>query len=119
MKTIKITLSAFAIMLCTMAGAQEINPTFEKHGELIKGTFYYEDGSIKQEGTYKNGKLHGQWVSYGQDGEKNALAQYEEGNKTGKWFFWNDDLLTEVDYNKNIIAEVRKYKYAEAIVQNR
>ena len=119
MKNIKIILSAIAIMIGTIAGAQDIKPLYEKDGDLIKGTYYYEDGSIKQEGTYKNGKLHGQWVSYGQDGKKNALAQYEEGNKTGKWFFWNDDLLTEVDYNKNRIAEVRKYKNAEALVQNR
>src|SRR5690606_4294936 len=117
MKNIKITLSAIAIMSAGIGAAQDNQPRFEQQGELIKGTYYYEDGSIKQEGTYKNGKLHGQWISYGQDGEKNALAQYEEGNKTGKWFFWNDGLLTEVDYKKSRITEVHKYKSIELAVQ--
>ena len=116
-KYLKTAFAAIAIMIGTTAEAQEHKPGFEKHGDLIKGTYYYEDGSIKQEGTYKNGKLHGKWVSYGQDGEKNAIAQYEEGTKTGKWFFWHDDLLNEVDYKDNRIVEVRKYKIAEAILQ--
>ena len=119
MKNIKITLSAFVIMLSGIAAGQDMKPRFEKQGELIKGTYYYEDGSIKQEGTYKNRKLHGEWISYGQDGEKNAIAQYEEGNKTGKWFFWNDDILNEVDYKMNKIVEVRKYKSTEALVHSR
>jgi antitoxin component YwqK of YwqJK toxin-antitoxin module len=119
MKNITKTLLAIAFMIGTMAGAQEIKPDFEKQGDLIKGTYYYEDGSVKQKGTYKNGKLHGEWISYGQDGKKNAIAQYQEGIKTGKWFFWHDDLLMEVDYNDNKIAEVRKYKSAEALAQYR
>ncbi len=119
MKKINLAIYAIAFFLTASMGAQEITPQFEKEGDLIKGTYYYEDGSIKQEGTYKNGKLHGQWVSYGQDGKKNAIAYYEEGKKSGKWFFWHNDLLTEVDYNENIIAQVRKYKTAEALVQNR
>ncbi len=108
-----------AIMLGTTGLAQEITPRFEKQGNLIKGTYYYEDGSIEQEGTYQDGKLHGQWISYGQDGKKNAIAQYQEGIKSGKWFFWHDDLLIEVDYNDNKIAEVRKYKNTEALAQSR
>lgn len=76
---------------------------YEKQGDQIKGTYYYEDGSVKQEGANKNRELHGQWVSYGQDGEKNAIAQYQKGTKTGKWFFWHDDLLTQVDYKDNKI----------------
>lgn len=119
MKNIKITLTAFVIMLSGIAAGQDLKPRFEKQGELIKGTYYYEDGSIEQEGTYKNGKLHGEWISYGQNGEKNAIAQYEEGIKTGKWFFWNDDILNEVDYKMNRIVEVRKYKKTEALVHSR
>ncbi|MGY5850733.1 toxin-antitoxin system YwqK family antitoxin [Salegentibacter sp. F14] len=81
-------------------------PRFENDGNLIKGTFYYENGSIKQEGTYKNGKLHGKWVSYNQRGEKETIAQYAFGNKTGKWFFWHNSQLTEVHYKENKITRV-------------
>lgn len=106
----KICLAAGAFLLASGLGAQEIEPKFKTEGELIKGTYYYEDGSIRQEGTYKRGKLHGEWVSYDQNGKKNAIARYEEGVKMGKWFFWSSNVLTEVEYNNNVIAEVIKYK---------
>lgn len=96
--------------------AQELKPDLEKQGDLIKGTFYFEDGSVSQEGTYKDGKLHGKWVSYDHTGKKIAMANYEEGKKTGKWFFWTSDQLTEVDYNNNRIAEVTRYDYKGTFV---
>lgn len=77
---------------------------------MVKGIFYYDNGVIQQEGTYKNGKLHGQWIAYDKDGKKNAVAYYQKGQKTGKWFFWQDKKLIEVDYNKNQIASVKTYK---------
>jgi len=116
MKNIKSMLVIAALLVGSVVSAQDVKPSFEKQGELIKGTFYYEDGSVRQEGTYKDGKLHGKWVSYDQNGKKIALANYEEGNKSGKWFFWNSDKLTEVDYNDNQIADVTSYKNTSSIV---
>ncbi|MBT8319069.1 MAG: nicotinic acid mononucleotide adenyltransferase [Gramella sp.] len=101
-----------------MAQDNTPDPTFEKEGDLIKGTFYYEDGSIRQEGTYKDGKLHGEWVSYNQNGEKTAIAQYDKGKKDGKWFFWSEDKLTEVDYQNSVIANVNSWKSASSLDNN-
>lgn len=89
--------------------AQKANVEYVKQDDLVKGVFYYENGVIQQEGTYKNGKLHGQWISYDRDGKKNAVAFYHKGNKTGKWFFWRGDKLIEVDYAKNDIASAKTY----------
>ena len=109
MKKIRnVLMAAVFIAGGTIMAQDKPEPRFEKDGDLIKGTFYYEDGSIKQEGTYKDGKLHGEWVSYNQRGEKESLAQYAFGNKTGKWFFWNNNQLTEVTYDENIIVGVIK-----------
>lgn len=110
MKNIRFGLTGFAFFLISGLGAQEIQPKFEKQGDLIKGTFYYEDGSIRQEGTYKDRKLHGEWVSYDQNGKKNAIAQYREGVKMGKWFFWSADAMTEVHYDTNKIINVKGHK---------
>ena len=120
MKTIKnIFLAAvFLIGGSVMAQVNSPEPTFEREGDLIKGTFYYEDGSVKQEGTYKDGKLHGQWVSYDQNGDKTAIANYENGNKNGKWFFWTEDKLTEVDYQNSVIASVNSWKSESSLVSN-
>ena len=120
MKTLKNILVASVLATGTVAMAQDNDPkpAFEKQGELIKGTFYYEDGNIKQEGTYKDGRLHGEWISYNKDGEKTAIANYENGQKDGKWFFWTEDKLTEVDYKDSVIASVNSWKSESSLVSN-
>jgi antitoxin component YwqK of YwqJK toxin-antitoxin module len=104
------------IAACLFGGilfAQEANVEYAKQGDLIKGVFYYDNGVIQQEGTYKNGKLHGQWISYDRNGKKSAVAYYHKGDKTGKWFFWKENKLIEVDYDNKKIAQVTKYNNAD------
>ncbi len=109
-KTMRTMMIIAACLFGGILFAQEkANVEYVKQGDLVKGIFYYDNGVIEQEGTYKNGKLHGQWVSYDKDGKKNAVAFYHKGNKTGKWFFWRQDKLIEVDFNKNDIANVKTY----------
>ncbi|MCM4155198.1 nicotinic acid mononucleotide adenyltransferase [Gramella sp. AN32] len=120
MKTFKNIALAALFVVGGTAFAQEKSPKpeFEKQGDLIKGTYYYDDGSVKQEGTYKDGKLHGEWVSFDENGEKVALGQYNQGEKDGKWFFWSGDKLTEVDYKENKVASVNNYKSESSVVIN-
>jgi len=117
MKRIKKIVLAAAFLMGGVAIAQDTDPkpVFEEQGNLIKGTFYYEDGSIRQEGTYKDGRLHGKWVSYDQNGKKTAIANYENGKKNGKWFFWSETKLTEVDYQNSVIASVNSWKNKSSI----
>ncbi|CAL68033.1 toxin-antitoxin system YwqK family antitoxin [Christiangramia forsetii] len=121
MKRIKNTVLAVAFLMGGVAIAQdtELKPVFEEQGNLIKGTFYYEDGSIRQEGTYKDGRLHGEWVSYNQDGKKTAIANYKNGKKDGKWFFWSETKLTEVDYENSVIASVNSWKSESLLVDRK
>lgn len=108
MGSLKTILIAVALVVGSTGMAQEdtMKPVFEKQGELIKGTFFHEDGTVEQTGTFKNRQLHGKWVAYDLAGKKIAEGNYENGKKTGKWFFWSGEKLTEVDYNQNIIAAV-------------
>lgn len=99
-----------------IAQENNINKSFVKRGDLVSGTFYHEDGRIAQKGYFKDGKLHGEWVAYDQDGNKNAIGKYDEGEKIGKWFFWNEGVLSEVDYQKNRIASVVQWKQEADLV---
>lgn len=103
------------LVLGTSVMAQN-KPIFEKEGNLVKGTFFHDNGEIQQQGFYKNGKLHGEWVSYNAQGNKLAMAQYTNGIKTGKWFMWNKGVLTEVDYNANEIASVVEWSGKNTVV---
>jgi len=106
-----------AILFSGIAMSQDVKPVFEKQGDFIKGTFYYDNGDIRQTGFYnKEGKLHGEWKSYDSNGKKIAMGQYTNGVKTGKWFFWKSDKLSEVNYSNNTIASVTEWSNKSDIV---
>lgn len=87
--------------------AQEVKPTYEKAGDLVKATYFYKDGSIKQQGFFKGKKLTGKWVSFGKTGERTAVAHYNNGLKVGKWVIWSEDGLKEINYKNNVVASVK------------
>ncbi|KAA1244217.1 toxin-antitoxin system YwqK family antitoxin [Aquimarina sp. RZ0] len=101
-----------------VALAQEVKPTFEKQGDEIKGTYFHDNGEIRQQGFYKDGKLHGEWKSYDTTGKKIAMGQYEYGVKIGKWFFWKGEELSEVNYTNNTIASVTTWSNKSDVVVN-
>lgn len=112
----KIVIAA-VLLVSGMMSAQEVKPKYEVVDQMVKATYFYDNGQVKQEGFYLDGKLHGKWVSYNYDGSKQAMGEYENGSKTGKWFFWNDTALNEVDFANSRIAEVKKWS-KEALVKN-
>ncbi len=89
-----------------IANAQEVKPKFEKQNELTKATYYYDNGSIKEVGFFKNDKLHNKWISYSKEGNITAIANYSEGKKDGKWYFLSNDSIKEVTYKSNKIIKV-------------
>ena len=97
--------------------AQTVKPVLEPFGDKIKATYFHDNGQVQQEGYFENGKLEGFWVSYNEEGLKTAMGEYSKGVKTGKWLFWNEQQLAEVDYSKNNILSVKNWNQ-EAIVKN-
>lgn len=106
-----------ALLISGISFAQDKNPKLEAVGDLVKTTYYFENGQVKQEGFFKDGKLDGTWTSYSKNGTKTAVATYKNGEKTGKWFFWNNDILHEVDYSNSRIAAVKTWK-KDALANN-
>ncbi|RKR14596.1 hypothetical protein CLV91_0674 [Maribacter vaceletii] len=99
--------------------AQDKSPSYEIEGEIVKATFYHDNGEVSQTGYFVDKELHGEWKMYNENGKKIAMGQYENGVKTGKWFFWKGEGLSEVDYSNNQIANVIQWNNAEAVVLNK
>lgn len=114
----KVALILIAMFTASLT-AQEIEPKFEKEGKLVKATYYHGNGVIAQTGFYLNGKLHGEWKMYDAEGTKVAMGQYDEGARTGKWFFWEGEELQEVAYDDNKIVNITKWKNGESVVLNK
>ena len=105
-----------ALLISAFTFAQAKKPILEQEGNLVKVTYYFDNGQIQQQGYFKEGKLDGSWVAFDEKGNKKSIGEYTKGEKTGKWFFWNQNSLNEVDYNNSQIAEVKKWS-KDAIVQ--
>ena len=103
-----------AMLLSGMISAQTIEPKLEAYGNLVKATYFYENGQVQQTGFFKNGKLEGQWVAYDTNGVKKSVGEYADGQKTGKWVFFSAENLAEVNYSNNKIESVKNWK-AEAL----
>ena len=99
------------VFIGTAAYAQtSIQPKFEEEGTIISATYFHENGAIQQQGTFnKKGKLDGLWVSYNESGVKLSQGNYDKGIKTGKWFFWTESSLKEVDYMDSKITNVNEW----------
>ena len=98
-------------------GQSKKDQKLNKETNLIEVTYYHDNGIISQEGTFNlDGKLHGEWTSYDDQGHKIALGSYENGMKTGTWYFWSGDSKKEVEYSKNAIASVDGVKKSKGLV---
>ncbi|TVZ56616.1 hypothetical protein OD91_1907 [Lutibacter sp. Hel_I_33_5] len=113
----KIILLA-AIFVSSLGFSQEIKPTYKKQGDLVKATYYHEDGSKSVEGFFKDKKLTGTWTSFDTEGNKTKIANYKEGKKVGKWFVWNKDALKEITYDNNVIVSVNDWKSESRLAFN-
>jgi len=112
MKKFLMTLAVFVLMV-NMSFAQAIEPTFEKQDDLVKATYFYDNGTVKEVGFFKDTKLHNQWISYSQEGQIKVVAFYNEGKKDGKWYLVGDTSVKEVTYKSNEIVKVEEVQELE------
>lgn len=110
MKKIVLTLAAVVLTL-QLALSQEKAPSFEKQGDLVKATYYFDNGQVKEVGFFKGEKLHDQWVTYDQAGKVTMVAFYKEGLKDGNWYVVDGDTIKKITYKSNkliLVEEVQE-----------
>ena len=108
-----------AIFLISAIGfSQEQETTFEKEGDLVKATYYFDNGDVKVQGFFKDKKLTGTWTSFDTEGNKTKIANYKDGKKVGKWFVWDKESLKEITYNDNIVVSVNDWKSESRLAFN-
>jgi antitoxin component YwqK of YwqJK toxin-antitoxin module len=101
------------MMITAVSFAQNMEPTFEKQGDLVKATYFYDNGMVKEVGFFKNDKLHDKWISYDKEGKIKVVALYNNGEKDGKWYIVGEDNVKEVTYQSNKIIKVQEVEESE------
>ncbi|RKE98921.1 toxin-antitoxin system YwqK family antitoxin [Ichthyenterobacterium magnum] len=115
----KNMLFLFALLISVVSFAQqERELKLNNDTNLIDVTYYHDNGVVSQTGAYTlDGKLQGEWLSFNTDGNKVVSANYDNGKKVGKWFYWNDKTLKEVDYTNNTIVSINNWTDSSAVAQ--
>ena len=105
----KLVLICFTFLITVISFAQQKRDLkLNKDTNLIEVVYYHDNGVISQTGTYTlDGKLQGVWLSFDTEGKKIVSANYDNGKKVGKWYYWNNGTVKEVDYSDNAIANVQ------------
>ena len=60
----------------------------KKHGSWV---FYDENGQLREKGTYKDGKEEGPWVYYHDNGQLWVRATYKNGKSDGYWESYDEN----------------------------
>jgi hypothetical protein len=66
---------------------------------------YWANGKLQSKTNHKNGKLEGSWVSYHLNGQLRDKGQYKNGLKDGSWFsyFGNGQLSFRRNYKDGVL----------------
>lgn len=107
----------FTFLITVVSFAQqERDLKLNNDANVIDVTYYHDNGEVSQTGSYTlDGKLQGTWLSFNTSGEKIVSANYDNGKKVGKWFYWSSKTLKEVDYNNNAIASVSEWSKSNIV----
>ncbi len=65
----------------------------------------YADGQVRKRGRYEGGKEHGLWVSYRRDGQVRWQRSFAHGRKSGPWTYYhaNGQRLRTENYTAGIL----------------
>ena len=106
----KLILLTFAFLITVVSfGQQKRDLKLNKETNLIDVVYYHDNGAVSQTGSYTaDGKLQGEWLSFNTEGKKTVSANYDNGKKVGKWFYYTNGTVKEVDYSTNVIAGLKE-----------
>ena len=98
------------VMVLTLSvgyGQKEKDVKLNTETNLVEATYYHDNGEVSQKGTFDlDGKLHGDWVKYNEEGVKISEGTYTKGVRTGKWVFVTNGSVKEVEFDNNVIASI-------------
>lgn len=94
----------------------KIIETVKVTNDLTEVNIYYDNGAIMQHGFYtKEGELHNSWESYYLNGSKKCLAFYKKGIKVGVWTYWDDGIISKVEYKNDKVISIKEFQENELI----
>jgi len=66
---------------------------------IAHGTYslYHENGTLREQGTFENGKKVGEWKRFNDQSQMVAIANFVDGQKHGNWKIWDNQGVLRYD----------------------
>ena len=73
---------------------------------IVKATYYFEDGGVYETGFFVNQKLDGKWTTYTADQLIQCTAYFSNNEKVGDWTFYkNGQVFQVVSFSNDQMAK--------------
>ena len=88
------------------------------NADNYKVTNFYLNGKIKEIGEFANGKMHGAWVSFNENGAKTGEAFYAQGKKQGEWKMYDSEgnMRFSINYDNGKMLTATSFDSAGKLV---
>ncbi len=63
-------------------------PKKKKNGRV---SVTYDNGELKMKGSYRDGKMHGEWLFFRRDGTLMRSGEFADGEQVGEWRTYDRD----------------------------
>ena len=92
------------LMIFGLGFSQSNNPVLEVEGQLVKATYFHENGKVQQVGYFKEGKLDGTMKTYDRRGNLLQEAHYKDGLKHGKYIIYGKKgvIIKEMEFSEGM-----------------
>ncbi|MBI1193132.1 MAG: hypothetical protein GC205_08155 [Bacteroidetes bacterium] len=64
---------------------------FQMGPEEVQVIRFYANGQLQEVGNWYQGRMHGSWAMWAENGHKVGEAHYSMGRKTGCWKLWSPE----------------------------
>jgi antitoxin component YwqK of YwqJK toxin-antitoxin module len=83
---------------------KKVNYYVDNKSNLVRTTFFFEDGRLQIDSFFKNGKKDGEEIEYHYNGQKKRVRTFKLGDQDGleTEYFQNGNLKSEHIYVKNV-----------------
>lgn len=95
-------------------GGVKISKVEDMGKGMQKVTWFYDDGTVAEEGFYLDGLKTGTWTSFNEKGQKTAIANWARDKKDGDCYIMHDNgqVKFKVVYSNN--KKVTAYEWDES-----
>ncbi|KAB2817101.1 MAG: hypothetical protein EP346_07470 [Bacteroidetes bacterium] len=85
------------------------------YGNYIEMIAFYQDGQVKETGSYLANKPHGEYRQYNEAGDLISAGEYVNGEKEGIWLYraGGGDMLYQIEYVDNVRTTVNRWVAVE------